>query len=159
MAQGFIRPGKPEAERPYHYTQCGLDDIYLLNGYRIHNTAHGTGVSVEDVEGLHQAVGDHIARSKGQLSGKEIRFLRKLMDLTQAELGLLLGVDVQTVARWEKGQTSIHGSADRMIRLLFMAHKDGAVDVVETANILAHLDSTEAPQYFLETDDGWRSAA
>ena len=43
------------------------------------------------------------------------------MELTQAELGAKLRVTDQTVARWEKGETTIPGVADQMLRVLFLA--------------------------------------
>src|SRR3712207_932895 len=94
----LVRTGRPVADEPLHYTQCGLDDVYLLNGYTIHDTPHGRGVSVEDVGGLHHAVAKGILRHKAILNGKEIKFLRKLMGFTQADLARKLRCDVQSVA-------------------------------------------------------------
>jgi len=36
----------------YHYRECGLDNVWLLNGYELHDTPYGKGVSFVDVEGL-----------------------------------------------------------------------------------------------------------
>jgi hypothetical protein len=33
----------------YHYQECGLDNVYLANGYREVETPYGPAVSVEDV--------------------------------------------------------------------------------------------------------------
>jgi len=32
----------------FHYTDCGLDYVYLANGYTVHETAHAKGVSIKD---------------------------------------------------------------------------------------------------------------
>jgi DNA-binding transcriptional regulator YiaG len=56
---------------------------------------------VMDVEGLHRAIGRHLVLHRKGLSPKEVRFLRKRMDLTQAELAAKLGNDAQSVARWK----------------------------------------------------------
>ena len=97
---------------------------------------------------------------KAQLSGKEVRFLRKLMDLTQAELGVYLGRNHQSVARWEKGQTERNGAADKMIRVLYLGGGDTKVDVWQMVRELARLDSKiNDRQEFTETDDGWKTAA
>ena len=40
----------------YHYTECGLDYVYLVNGYTWHQTPYGRGVSIEDADGLHDAI-------------------------------------------------------------------------------------------------------
>src|SRR4030095_4658011 len=85
----------------YHYTLCGLDNIWLVNGYKHHDTAYGPGVAVEDVDGLHRAIATDLICGKRDLSGKELRFLRKGLDLSQEGLAMLLGTTAQTVARWE----------------------------------------------------------
>ena len=77
----------PENVEKYHYAGCGLDDIYLINGFTRVATNYGDGVTVNDVDGLHKAIGRNLAINKKELSGKELRFLRKEIDLTQAELG------------------------------------------------------------------------
>jgi putative transcriptional regulator len=32
----------------YHYTECGLDNVYLENGFTVHKTAYGRGVSISE---------------------------------------------------------------------------------------------------------------
>ena len=36
----------------YHYTMCGLDYVYLTNGYREHVTEYGSGISIERADAL-----------------------------------------------------------------------------------------------------------
>jgi DNA-binding transcriptional regulator YiaG len=160
MAQAYAIEGP--LVKPYRYTQCGLDDVYLLNGYHMRETPYGAGVAIQDVEDLHRAIAEHLVKNKPLLNGKEIRFLRKLIDLTQAELALLLGCNVQTVARWEKGQSEVNGPADKMIRVLYLAHSEGRPmhDLIKIIQELSQLDSPQGGMcVFEETDDGWRKAA
>jgi hypothetical protein len=35
----------------YHYTECGLRNVYLKNGYCLRNTAYGETVSIENIRG------------------------------------------------------------------------------------------------------------
>ena len=44
------------SDKPYHYTESGLDTVYLLNGYEIVKSERGTGVRIQDVDGLHTAI-------------------------------------------------------------------------------------------------------
>lgn len=149
-----------KTKKPLHYPECGLDDVYLLSGYEICQTPYGEGVTVKNLEGLHEAIGLRLATRKKMLSGKEVRFLRKQMDVTQSELGRLLGLDAQSVARWEKNETKIKGPSERLLRVLYLGKVVGAVDVED---LLKKLDEMDAPmiekQVFKETDEGWRSAA
>ena len=104
-----------------HYTACGLDDVYLLNGFT-HETVDGEEfITIQDLEGLWKTIGRHLVMQRKALAPKQARFLREHMNLTQAELGAKLRVSDQTVARWEKGENHISGPADLMLRVLFLA--------------------------------------
>lgn len=107
-------------EAPFHYRRCGLDNIYLLNGFEVSIEDGERYVTVLDVDGLHKAIGMHLVLTRKMLSPKEIRFLRKTLDLTQAEMGRLISQSSQQVARWEKGENNINGPADRLLRLMFV---------------------------------------
>jgi DNA-binding transcriptional regulator YiaG len=145
---------------PYHYTLCGLDDVFLVSGYELTKTPYGDGVVIHNMDDLHRAIAEHLAASKKALTPKEMRFLRHEMDLTQADLGNLLRVSDQTVARWEKGEFDIPGPADMIVRLLYLERAGARVAVRELAEELRELDDTPAErQVFEETDEGWKLAA
>jgi hypothetical protein len=84
---------------PLHYTACGVDNIYLMNGFRRETIDGETFTSIEDLDGLWKAIGLHLVTTRKVLAPKEIRYLREHMGLTQAELGARLRVSDQTVAR------------------------------------------------------------
>lgn len=109
------------AEKPYHYKECGLDNIYLMNGYNIEEVDGEEYVSIDSVDELWKAIGLNLVTSKKILSPKEIRFLRGQMNKTQADIASILRVEDQTVARWEKGKVKLSGAADVAFRLLFLA--------------------------------------
>ena len=114
--------GGKAADKPLHYTQCGLDDVYLFNGFT-REMVHGEEyITIQNLDALWGAIGLHLVMDKKVLAPKEIRFLREHMDLTQAELGKLMRVSDQTVARLGKGTTdTFEGPADFMLRMLFLA--------------------------------------
>jgi len=150
---------EPESE-PFHYTGCGLDDVYLRSGFDRVTTDYGAGVVIKNLDGLHCAIARHLAYHKKALNGKEFRFLRKQMKLSQEELSDLLSVSDQSIARWEKGETDIPGPAELAIRAIFAGHDIGAINVVELSkSINAIADETRPRQVFEETDEGWKAAA
>lgn len=145
-------------KEPYHYTECGLDDVYLVSGYDREETPYGNAVSVKNADGLHVAIGVYLATEEKALSGKELRFLRKEMGLTQAELGQYVGLDPQTVARWEKDQYPITGAADLVVRLLYLDHVGKLPDSVR--DLLAKLDQRDSERdgklMFEKANGNWR---
>lgn len=116
----FVRKGQAVSAVPYEYRECGLEGIFLHNGYDIIEHDGERYASVEDTEGLHRRIGEYLVANRKELAPAEIRFLRKTMDLTQSELGRWIGQNSQAVARWEKGQSEISGPADRLLRAIFL---------------------------------------
>ena len=109
---------------PYHYTECGLDYVYLANGFKVHETPYGEGISIESADELHQAIAQAIILAPHALRGQEIRFLRSLLEISQAALGDLCGVSRATVARWEGApEKPIDPAADRFFRFFTLPRK------------------------------------
>jgi len=107
----------------YQYSGCGLEGIFLKNGYTIVKTPYGEAVRIEDVEALHAAIAVDIVRQPLPMSGHQFRFLRKEQELTQADCAALFRVDVQTIANWEKrGKQEVPGPADYGMRLFYCQH-------------------------------------
>lgn len=145
-------------KKPLHYPECGLDNVYLVSGYEVVKTPYGKGVAVKNVDALLRAIGTKLATEKKALTGKELRFLRKQMDLTQSELARFVGLNSQQVARWEKGEYEIPGPADRLVRLLFIQHDGGNVDLRRLLRKLEERDApTKEPLVFEKTAKGWHT--
>ncbi|WP_166934189.1 helix-turn-helix domain-containing protein [Rhizomicrobium electricum] len=163
----FFQDGKEIQAEPLHYTTCGLDDVYLLSGFTRKSTPYGDGVTISNIDGLHRAIGLSLIVDRKALSPKELRFLRKELDMTQADLGRALRLSDQQVARWEKGECAITGPAEVAMRLLFAvelvpARKRGAfmANLVKALNELALKDETRPNKLvFTETDMGWIKTA
>lgn len=137
---------KPEGE-PLHYKACGLDDIYLVNGFTRQMIGGEEYIHIENLKTLWKAIGLHLVSKKKVLAPKELRFLRDQMDLTQAELGKLLRVSDQSVARWEKGKCDA-GSADIGIRVFYL---DSEAAQPEGRIILQH--AREMVEQLVESDE------
>lgn len=61
----------------YRRDDMGLKNVWLANGYTLHDTPYGRGVSFKDVEGLTRAVCLALARKPGKRTGYECRYLRQ----------------------------------------------------------------------------------
>lgn len=159
----FTHNGCDKEIEPLHYTMCGLDNIYLVNGFTKQETKYGKGVSIKDADELHDAIGMYLTVEKKALSSKDTKFLRKQVHLTQAELGEKLSVDSQTVARWEKAETTISGPAENLLRIVYLAHKHPDFILQKVKEIMKELRETdeefENHLNFETGPDGWKSAA
>lgn len=157
MSKRTWRHANETDKEPLHYTDCGLDDVYLLSGYQIEETPYGRGLSIKNIDQLHTAIGCYLAKQKKALSSKELRFLRKQMDLTQSELGKIFGLSSQQVARWEKGESAISGPADVLVRVLFIQHAGNNIDLQQLVKSLEEIDSPMDEKFFFEkTSNGWK---
>tara|TARA_R110000796_G_scaffold26133_9_gene72868 strand:+ start:7427 stop:7972 length:546 start_codon:yes stop_codon:yes gene_type:complete len=135
----------------YHYTQCGLDNVYLTSGYTLQEVSGKEYVRITNVEGLWKAIGISIATEQNELTPQEIRFLRAHMNLTQGELAKKLGVDQQTLARWEKAQTQLPGPADLALRTLFLtspaAQPEGSEIIGELYDLIDKREGETKPEF------------
>jgi len=145
----------------YHYTGCGLDYVYLLNGYTLHKTAHGTGVSIKDAKQLHERIALDVIGRPHPLRGQEVRFLRGMLHLSQEGLARILRQRRGSVARWEAAQEKvIPGAADTALRM-FYALKAGGHEVAQKlVELLQEIDELEHKLHTLRNmqlkkDDHW----
>jgi DNA-binding transcriptional regulator YiaG len=136
---------KDERTEWYHYTESGLDNVFLAIGAGVQflDLPSGKHLKIKDIEGLHKFIGMTLANEKKNLSGKEIRFLRQEMLLSQGTLAKLLGVTEQTVHRWETGKADIAKPAEALIRSLYLAQLEGAenVSVRDALERIANLEN------------------
>jgi DNA-binding transcriptional regulator YiaG len=158
MTHGWHLTGE-KPKTPYHYTACGLNDVYLTSGYQLEDTPYGKGVSVKNADGLHQAIGLVLVNNKKLLSGKEIRFIRHQMDLTQSELARLFGTSTQQVARYEKEECEMPGPADRILRLLYNEHVDKKIQVRDLLTVLDQMDDRNGKMIFERNHGDWKKTA
>jgi DNA-binding transcriptional regulator YiaG len=158
----FIRPDEAVTE-PLLYKGCGLEGIYLSNGYEVEEIDGQKYTIIKDREELHSVIALNLVEHRKTLSPAELRFIRIAMDETQASLGEALGVSSQTVARWEKGESSFDGPADRMIRIMMMIKMLPHEELVKLEKMLSQLldemdESNVVPLQFRH-DIEWKEAA
>lgn len=147
-------------KKPYHYTECGLDYVYLVDGFEVLETSYGRVVQVANAGKLDRAIALAVVRRQNRLTGQEVRFLRGLLDMTQAELGGTLGKDAQTVARWEKGKTEIPPTEDIAIRQIYLEKTGHRQRFIDTSRHVAELkERLEAVRFKAKGRQAWSVAA
>ena len=143
----------------HRYLESGLDNIYLENGYRIHRTPYGEGISIQDTEGLNRAIGRWLVSLPKPLTGAELRFLRLEMEATQKDLAGILGTTEQTLRLWEKHRKKpMPGPADRLLRALYLEFTGKDESVRKMLERLTKFNETsrQVKARFRETSRGWK---
>lgn len=145
-----------------HYTPCGLDNIYLLNGYTKLEFDGEAATSIHDIEGLHNVIGTAICNLRRPLKGAEFRFLRIELDMSQKAVGVLFNKSDQAVAKWEKGEIALPRSVDVLFRNVFMEHIGDNPKVSEMIDQINNLDRRQQEKelcFQSDSERGWFSAA
>jgi len=139
----------------YHYTDGGLRNIWLANGYGRLETRYGKALTIQDLPGLTRAICKALIRKNSKLTGAEFRYLRQAMLMSQTSLGRTLGRTDQAIAGWEKN-SKVPKFADQMLRVVYAAHADGNEQV---KNIIHAMNDVERTINFVmtETKMGWQS--
>ena len=141
----------------YKYTDGGLRNVWLANGFAVKRTPYGEAVAIEDVPGLTRAICAALTKKPGRLTGAEFRYLRLHFRLSQKGLGQLFGNSEQAVAIWEK-TSKIPLLADKHLRLLWAERDDGNETIkrlMDRLNIVERV--TQSRIVLRETRSGWKS--
>lgn len=159
QAMAFYIPRRRLLKDPYHAKGFGLPNVWLHNGVTIeHHPVHGELVTIENLKGLHRAIGILLAAKSGPLTGGEFRFLRKQMAFTQEQLGEIMSVTDQTIANYEKEitappQASAHMKMLYLISVLRNYMPQAQIKKVLAAIIEGRRRDIVAPSRVAE---GWR---
>jgi len=139
----------------YNFTDGGLTNIVLMNGYEEHDTDYGPGVSIHNLDGLIEAICLGLTTKSSPLTAEEFRYLRQALCLSQASVGQLMGLSDQAVAKWEKKQVPLPKLADFAMRAIYMEHAGGnqkVKDLVEALNVTERVLTI----IMRETEKGWQ---
>ena len=140
----------------YHYTDGGLRNVWLRNGYQVRKTPYGEGVAIHDLDGLVKALCLAFTDKPGTLTGAEFRYIRNAMLLSQPALGKLIGIDGQSVARWEK-TGRVPKWADKLLRLLYIAQVNGNEPICRAVERITTVERLVKQRIEVEESSrGWR---
>lgn len=104
----------------YHYTESGLDNVILkIDDRELLVDDEGEQIMrIPAINILHHFIAQGIISAPGTLTGREVKFLRTEMGMTQAQLGRLLHRDGQSIGRWERDESQLEPMLDMAIRQL-----------------------------------------
>lgn len=149
-----------ERNQRYHYTECGLDNVYLENvDVRVCPSCGERSPIIPRITELHATIGQAVALRNVPLAGKEARFLRQHLGLKAKEWAAFLHIDTATLSRWENDSQMIGPQADSLMRLMYfylLAERQGraipehladqiAAVVTQKSDVMALLVNTRKP--------------
>ena len=125
----------------YHYTESGLDNVWLANGFQTKKTPYGQAVSVIDADALHEVIALSLTEKPGRMTGKEFRFLRSQLGLSQGNLAKMMAVTEQSISLWERtGKVPKLGDAALRVLVLEKLRGDGRLSaMIERTNAVDRL--------------------
>jgi DNA-binding transcriptional regulator YiaG len=108
------------------YEEKGLGlpyPVVLINAAVEHADEAGNvlGVSVPDLEGLAAAVAVARAFLPVELTGSEVRFMRKVIGMSAKDFAEALKLDPASLSRWENNKQTLGGWAESQVRLATVA--------------------------------------
>jgi putative zinc finger/helix-turn-helix YgiT family protein len=115
-------------------------------------------VVIPRIEELDRTIGRAVISKPSKLSGAEIRFLRKYLDLSGVDLARKMGTKPETVSRWESDKQPMGAQADRLLRLM-VAYRGAMKDYLEVLETVATEDPTGLHQRVAHKDSTWELVA
>lgn len=115
--------------KTYHYTECGLDNVFLEGMTVLEDHAGEETIVIHAIGLLHQVIAEGIVSLQSKMSGRELRFLRTEMGMTQENLAEILKVSPLTVSRWEREESPIKDTAEMLVRLMAIERLELEVEI------------------------------
>ena len=142
----------------FHYTACGLDNVWLADGYTVKTTRHGQAVAIDDVDGLHRLIAQTLVGKPGRLTGQEFRFLRVQLGLSQQALAALLDFSENAVSLWER-KDAVPATCDQWIRISVLAKLEGNTRLADALARTQAVHKLVYQKYLVKVTDGKRSVS
>jgi DNA-binding transcriptional regulator YiaG len=95
-------------------SQCGNDDIVIPH-----------------LNDLMRTLAFAVVSQPYRLQGEDVRFIRKYLNMTQAQLADLLDVHKTNLSKWENDEDKIGEQSDRLIRAVALALGEGLKERTE----------------------------
>lgn len=156
-----IECGAEMVESPgtHDYRECGLP-VRLVGVTLARCPGCGNDdVEIPRIEELHRLIARTIIHKPHGLSGGEARFLRKWLGHSSRDFAEIMGVQPETVSRWESGAKPMGATADRLLRVL-VANDEPREEYPAEELRKVDRSTTEPLAHSLRMgDEGWRPAA
>lgn len=143
----------------HHYLDCGLDNVWIEGGFDEIESPYGNGVAIHDLDGLHRCIAQCLVNKHGPLTGREFRFLRNELDLSQLALGSLCGRNERTVREWETRDEPVEEPANTIVRFIYQQRVDPSTSYEELHRLIKQFQALDKELHEMKlrsTAEGWK---
>lgn len=136
-------------DKPYHYTESGLDYVWLIGvlQYKCEHCGE-THVEIPSINELHLLIGSNIVCKKELLTGQEVKFLRKEIGMKSKDMASALSISAESYSRWERGKQPMAACHDKSLRMIYVINASESMGRVLSKNsrfILHDIAVKDAP--------------
>jgi DNA-binding transcriptional regulator YiaG len=150
-------------ERPYSFADLsGLENVYLV-GIKVSRCAACEVESpmIPRLGELNRVIARTLVHKPTQLTGRELRFLRKQAGLGSRNFAELLLIDPSTLSRAENDKQLLGPQSDLLVRAISVAEMEGGDKTVELLlrKVKEHRAKATAKHRLKFTGSRWTAAA
>jgi DNA-binding transcriptional regulator YiaG len=104
--------------KPEHIEDLGGVVVKVLNAVVVHRCASCSDemTAIPDIHGLVRGAATARALNPTRLSGKEVRFMRRALDMTQRDFAAAMDLSHEHVSRWENDHKGVGGASEKLVR-------------------------------------------
>lgn len=147
----------------HHYVECGLDNVWIEGGFDEVDSPYGKGIAIHDMDGLHECIARCLVEKPAPLTGREFRFLRNELDMSQSTVGLLCGREERMVRNWETRDEPVDEPANTLVRFIYAQHIKPSANYVGFAKKIREIQALDKKLHEVKlrirsTKDGWQAS-
>ncbi len=133
-------------EKPFHFVDSGLENVYLV-GIKYFVYPDGRVVAeIPAIKQLMQLIAHDIVKSTSDLTGKEIRFLRKRLGMKANQYCKYLALEPETLSRIENESQVISEATQTLARLTYaVVSQDPNLQEAALGILKAMVDAMKKP--------------
>jgi YgiT-type zinc finger domain-containing protein len=110
-------------KKNYRFVESGLDNVILRDIEVDVCPVCGDSPRIYRVNDVFLTIAAGLIAKPFGLTGKEVRFLRKALELNIEDFACKLGVDRSHLSRVENGAMAVSRQTDRLVRTLVLLHR------------------------------------
>jgi len=133
--------------KPEHVEDLGGLVVKVLNAVVVQRCASCSDemTGIPDIQGLARAAAMVRALNPARLLGKEVKFIRKALDMTQKQFAEKMELSHEHVSRWENDHNGVGGLSEKLVRhnACALLHREGICEY--DPKVIANMRFTTPP--------------